>query len=231
MSSQQFNTVYPLFAAKGVRAIGIDQPGFGMSDPTTLAPTATEWAKIVPAVLDHLGIAQADIAGHYTGSTVALAAASLFPDRIRSVSMHAALLVSEDERAKRKHKPDAVETSPYKLDGSHLTDAYMSRFKMYGPGDDPKLITRYTVERFMATGVSWHAHEVAYQYDSGAALRKLKTRAMVIGNDGDMIIDMTRRIKDLRPDIKYVELKGGGVDITDQSPQEWVDAIVDFIRA
>ncbi len=231
MSSQQFDTVYPLFAAKGVRAIGIDQPGAGMSDPTTLEPKAEEWAKIVPAVLDHLGIKQADIAGHHTGSTIALAATMRFPERIKSLSMHAALLVTEEERAKRKHNPNAPETSPYKADGSHLTDAFMSRFKMYGPGADPKLITRYTVERFMATGVSWHPHEVAYQFDSGAALKKIKTRTQVIGNSGDMIIDMTRKIKDLRPDIKYVEIPGGGVDITDQAPQAWVDAVVSFMQA
>ena len=231
MSSQQYNTVYPLFAAAGVRAIGIDSPGYGNSDPTTLAPTGEEWARIVPAVMDHLGIKQADIAGHHTGSTVALAAAVRYPERIKSLTMHAALLVTEEERTKRKHDASKPEPNPYKPDGSHLTDAYMSRFKMYGAGADPALITRYTVERFQATGVSWHAHEVAYQYDSGAALKKIKTRTQVIGNSGDMIIDITRKIKELRPDIKYVEIPGGGVDITDQSPQAWVDAIVSFMQA
>jgi len=54
---------------------------------------------------------------------------------------------------------------------------------------------------------------------------------MVMGNDGDVIIDITRKIKELRPDITYVELKGGGVDIVDQEPQAWVDAIVKFIQA
>jgi pimeloyl-ACP methyl ester carboxylesterase len=232
MSSQQFETVYPLFAAKGIRAIGIDMPGFGLSDPTPSTPTANDWAKIVPAVLDHLGIKQAHIGGHHTGSTVAIAAASQFPERAKSLIVHAVLLVSEEERARRLERVNTGERGfVYKEDGSHLTDAYRGRFKMYGPGADPKLITRYTVERFLGTGESWHGHYVAYQHNSTESLKTMKARTLVIGNDGDMVIDITRRIKDVRPDMTYVEMKGGGVDIVDQSPQEWVDIIHKFMTA
>jgi pimeloyl-ACP methyl ester carboxylesterase len=231
MSSQQFNTVYPLFAAKGIRAIGIDMPGFGFSDPNppSMTPTANDWAKIVPAVLDHLGIKQAHIVGHHTGSTVALAACTLFPERAKSLTMHTALLVSDEERPTHMHKPDAPEPDVYKPDGSHLSGTFMTRTKMYGPGADPKLITRYVVERFMETGVDWHAHDVAYGYDTAASLKKVKTRTMVIENSGDMTAEMTRRVKTIRPDIAYVELQGGSVDIVDQEPQAWVDAIHHFI--
>lgn len=232
MSSQQFETVYPLFAAKGIRAIGIDMPGFGLSDPTSFTPTANDWAKIVPAVLDHLGIKQAYIGGHHTGATVAVAAATQFPERAKGLIIHSALLVTEEERAKRLERVNTGERNfVYKDDGSHLTDAFRGRFKMFGPGADPKLITRYTVERFLGAGESWHGHHVAYEFNSTEGLKKLKARGLVIGNDGDMVIEITRRIKDVRPDLTYVELKGGGVDIVDQKPQEWVDTIHRFIAA
>ena len=232
MTSQQFETVYPLFAAKGIRAIGIDMPGFGLSDPTTFVPTANDWAKIVPAVLDHLGIKQAHIGGHHTGGVVAIAAANQFPERTKSLVIHSALLVTEEERAKRLERVEGSERNfVYKEDGSHLTDAYRGRFKLYGPGADAKLITRYVIERFIGTGESWHGHHVAYQYNSSEGLKKVKARTLVMGNDGDMVIDITRRIKDLRPDMTYIELKGGGVDIVDQAPQAWVDTVARFVSA
>lgn len=233
MTSQQFDSVYPLFAAKGIRAIGIDMPGFGLSDPTTgIVPTANDWAKIVPAVLDHLGIKQAHIGGHHTGGVVAIAAANQFPERTKSLFIHSALLVTEEERAKRLERVDGSErTFVYKQDGSHLTDTYNGRFKLYGPGADPKLITRYVIERFIGTGESWHGHNVAYQYNSSEGLKKMKARTLVMGNDGDMVIDITRRIKTLRPDMTYIEMPGGGVDIVDQQSQAWVDAVTKFVTA
>ncbi|MCB2106610.1 MAG: alpha/beta hydrolase [Rhodobacteraceae bacterium] len=232
MSSQQFETVYPLFAAKGIRAIGIDMPGFGLSDPTDFTPTAKDWAKIVPAVLDHLGIEKAHIGGHHTGGAVAIAAASLFPERTSSLIIHAALLVTEEERAKRLERVTTGERGfVYKEDGSHLTDTYRGRYKLYGEGADPKLITRYVIERFLGTGESWYGHHVAYEYNSTEGLKNMKARTLVLGNSGDMVIEITRRIKTLRPDVAYVELEGGGVDIVDQQPQVWVDAIHRFINA
>jgi pimeloyl-ACP methyl ester carboxylesterase len=231
MSSQQFDTVYPLFAAKGVRAIGIDMPGFGLSDPTSFQPTANDWAKIVPAVMDHLGIKQAHFGGHHTGAAVAVAAANQFPDRVKSLSVHAALLVTEEERKARLEKVETSEKNfVYPTDGSHLSKGFMGRWNLYGPGADPKIITRYVVERFIGTGESWHGHYVAYQYNSTEGLKKMKARTLVLGNDGDMVIAITRRIKELRPDMTYVEMKGGGVDIVDQQPQEWVDHITKFIK-
>ncbi len=232
MSSQQFESVYPLFDAKGIRAIGIDMPGFGLSDPTTFTPTADDWAKVVPAVLDHLGIRRAHIGGHHTGGAVAIAAANLYPERTKSLIIHAALLVTEEERAKRLDRVNGGErTFEYKTDGSHLTDTYATRYKMYGPGADPKLITRYVVERFIGTGECWQGHYVAYQYNSSEGLKKMKARTLVMGNDGDLVVEITRHIQTLRPDMAYVELKGGGVDIVDQESQIWVDTIHHFINS
>ena len=67
----------------GIRAIGVDTPGFGESDPTPFVPTAEDWAAAIPAVLDHLGVARADVLGHHTGSMVAPEVALQFPDRVR----------------------------------------------------------------------------------------------------------------------------------------------------
>ncbi|MDX2224855.1 MAG: hypothetical protein SFV21_19025, partial [Rhodospirillaceae bacterium] len=53
-SSRQFDNVLPELAKRGLRAIAVDTPGFGMSDPTDFVPKIEDYAKAVPAVMDHL---------------------------------------------------------------------------------------------------------------------------------------------------------------------------------
>jgi pimeloyl-ACP methyl ester carboxylesterase len=233
MSARQFESVYPLFAAKGIRAIGIDMPGFGNSDPTDFVPRVEDWAKVAPAVMDHLGIRQADMVGHHTGAAVATEVCLQFPSRSRRLVIHAALLVTPEERVKRlaqvqNGERNAVEYLP---DGSHLMKTFQGRYKLYGPGADPKLITRYVVERYVGRGPSWYGHNAAYTYDHGAALKRVTQPTQVMDNTGDMTFDMSKRVLELRPDFKFVTFQGGGVDIVDQQSQAWVDAVHRFLTA
>ena len=82
VSARQFEPVYARLAARGVRAIGVDMPGFGFSDPTPFVPGIEDYARAIPAVLDALGLAKASILGHHTGALVATEVALQFPGRI-----------------------------------------------------------------------------------------------------------------------------------------------------
>jgi hypothetical protein len=35
----------------------------------------------------------------------------------------------------------------------------------------------------------------------------------------------------MRPDFGYVELEGGGIDVTDQLPEAWAGAVAAFVSA
>lgn len=234
VSLRQFEAVYPLFHARGYRAIGIDMPGFGESDATSFVPRIEDWAKTIPAVLDHLKIARADAVGFHTGGEVATEFTLQFPNRARKLVMHSAIMSSPEERAARLKRVEETEKNfVYKEDGSHLTDVYNGRFKMWGePKPDPKVITRLVVERFMGTGESWWGHWAAYQYDHQTALTKVKVPAMVITNTEDVIREMAVRAKALRPDFVFAEIQGGGgADAVDKTSEAWTNAIVDFLNA
>jgi len=45
-----------------------------------------------------------------------------------------------------------------------------------------------------------------------------------------MAYPMAQRAHQLRPDMAYVELSGGNVDIVDQAPEAWVEAVVAFTQ-
>ena len=80
--SVQFARAMRPLAVRGIRAIAIDLPGFGGSDTPPAPPSVADYAHIVPAVLDHLGISTASILGHHTGAVIAtgpLAMASTVP--------------------------------------------------------------------------------------------------------------------------------------------------------
>ncbi len=119
----------------------------------------------------------------------------------------------------------------YEPDGQHLAEAFAARWRLYGPGADPTLITRYTVERFQGFGPFWQGHYAAFKYDHEPGLRKLTVRTLLLTNTGDQIYPHAQVARKIRPDFDYVELEGGGVDIVDQKPEEWAEAVARFLGA
>jgi pimeloyl-ACP methyl ester carboxylesterase len=146
--------------------------------------------------------------------------------------------MGDEERAKRLEGQKTSEIDfEYKADGSHMAASFQTRWRMYGGADgantgaiaDPKLITRYTVEKFQGFGPFWYGHNAAYRYDHAAALQRLRHRTLILTNTGDSIYELAQRARRIRPDFDYAELQGGGIDITEQQPEAWSDRVVAFL--
>ena len=136
-----------------------------------------------------------------------------------------------DEEREHWHEYTRVNEKEFKHkeDGSHLAELFMRRWERTLPGADPELVTRYIVEAMMGLGPFWYGHNAAFSYDHETALKKLEHRALILANTGDMIYDLAERAQTLRPDLEFIAMEGGGVDIIDQQPAAWVDIIIDFI--
>lgn len=75
----------------GFRAVAIDLPGFGQSEvPSRVSYFRGEgalYARLVPGVLDALGIRHAHVLGHSLGGAVAYMGTVSAPDRVRSLTL------------------------------------------------------------------------------------------------------------------------------------------------
>ena len=154
-----------------------------------------------------------------------------FPTRVRNLILAGPLPLEDEER---KNFLDGVEKREinfeYQTDGSHLVDRFAVRYRMYGPGADPRLITRYTAEQPIGRGPFWYGHYTAFKYNHNASIPKIKHRTLILTNTGDQIYEHAKWTKRMRPDFEYTELQGGGIDIIDQQPEAWVDAIAQFLN-
>lgn len=228
-SMVQFHKVWEPLADAGYRAIGIDLPGFGRSDGPDDVPEIGDYAHIVPAVLDALGIETADLLGHHTGAIVATEVALQYPDRVDRLILNGPLPLTEDERAFfKQHLAKEKEWSP-REDGSHLSEQWQFRIAAQPGWTDLDAIHRHVVEGAAAWPNAWFAHEAVMAYDHGAAMQKLDLPCAVLSNTGDSIHEIAVRTCEARPDFDYIEMQGGTFDVIDEHPEEWVAAVTGWL--
>lgn len=234
MTSGQFDSGYAPLAERGFMAIGIDMPGFGMSDPAPGVPTVTDFAQVVPAVLDALGIARAALLGHHTGALAANEAAIAFPERICALILNGPLLVSAEDRAKFL-APGGMNDWEQGFKGqehaAHLAQLFDIRDRMAGGSIGYDRISDYVVQAMIGRGAFWHGHHAAYMYDQAERLPLITQPTLIFSNTGDEIYPHAEAARAIRPDFAFAALEGGGVDIVDQQPEAWADIVAGFLNA
>lgn len=231
MTSGQFDWVYEPLARRGVQAIGVDMPGFGMSDMTPMVPRAEDLAACVPPVLDALGLARSAILGHHTGALVATEVAIQFPERISALIMNGPMPLTDAERdaflaTSHKREKDNVPVSG----GAHFNVIFKAREHLAAGTIPLTRISEYAVQALMGQAPYWYGHYAAFQYRHDLSLPRIACRALILTNTGDVIYDHAKRAQAIRPDIPLVALQGGGVDIVDQQPEQWADTVVAFLK-
>lgn len=232
MTSAQFDNVYIPLARCGFHCIGIDLPGFGMSDPFGFVPSLEDYAEAIPPVLDFLGCPRAVLVGHHTGALVATATAVRFPDLVEVLVLHGPMLVTAQERGEFIAGPLKFEQEFKALPGgAHFNALFELREGLANCSIGPERISDYVIQALMGKSPFWYAHHAAFQYDHGAALSRVSQPTLIMGNTGDMLYEHSSRALELRPDFSYAELEGGGVDIVDQQPETWSAVVASYLKS
>lgn len=230
MHSDQFANVFGPLIARGLRPIAIDMPGFGMSDATAAPPTVGDYAQSVLPVLDALGIDRAVVGGHHTGALVSTELGLRHRDRVEAVVMGGTLVMPDAQRVAFRDDFAEREKKFVPLpNAAHMSQLYETRAKFAGDSVSVERINDYVTQAMVARGPYWYGHHAAFGYDHIAAIKALQVPALILTNTGDMIHDAAVAAHELRPDFAYAEIEGGGIDIVDQAPRQWADAIADFV--
>jgi pimeloyl-ACP methyl ester carboxylesterase len=231
MSHRQYERVSPLLAARGLRPIAIDLPGYGQSDPPGFVPEIADYASAPLAVMDALGISSASLLGHHTGSLVVTETALRHAARVERLILNGPLPLSD---AARRKGLDYVETKEKGFaavpDGSHLSEAFRNRMSYANPDTDWRLASRYIGEMLTASGPFWYGHHAAFHYDHAESLARIAHPTLILTNSGDEIYALALESHARRPDMALVVLQGGGIDIVDEQPEAWADAVAQFVR-
>ena len=72
-------------AAAGFRAVALDNRGFGFSDRPRTGYTNADYARLLVALMDSLGVPDAVLAGHSMGGAIAAEVALAHPERMRGL--------------------------------------------------------------------------------------------------------------------------------------------------
>jgi pimeloyl-ACP methyl ester carboxylesterase len=230
-SMVQFDPVMEMLAARGVQAIAVDIPGYGMSATPDHPPGIDEYARMVPAILDHFGLRKASVLGHHTGAIIVTEAALLFPDRVDKLILNGPLPLTDEERAYfKEHMAQEKEWRPA-WDGSHLLEQWNFRKNAQPDWNDLKAFHTHFIHGQLAGDTVWYAHDAVMDYHHEKAIARIQHPCLILANTGDAIYAQSQRAREMRPDFSYTELAGGTIDIIDEQPAQWSEAVAGFVRA
>lgn len=229
-SSMMFERAYPLFAAAGIRAIGMDTPGFGMSSVPETPPSIQTYASVVPSLLDALGLDKVAVLGFHTGACTATEFAASHPDRVTHLVLAGPPLYEEEERL-RKLNGAHRHGIELQADGSHLMARWNRRIAATPGWTDLYAMHRNVLQTLIAGDTEWYGHVAAFEYLMEPAYRKVQAPILILTNTGDDIYHLAQRAKQVRPEAAWVALEGGTHDIVDEQSEAWTQAVIDFIRA
>lgn len=224
-SVDEFRDVLPLLADAGLRAVAIDSPGYGASDPLP-AMSIELLAAAVRQGLEAAGVRRAVVVGHHTGGVVAVELAAAAPQVVAGLVLSSTPLVDEEFRTRPGHGVDDVAVTG---DGAHLLGLWQGRAGFYPP-DRPDLLNRF-VRDALTAGLerSSAGHGMIRSYRMEDRFPAVTTPVLLIGATRDPFgWPNSTRMRDVLPHARWAEIAEGMVPLPDQCPAEYAALVASF---
>ena len=216
----EFGTMQTVLAARGIRSIIADTPGYGMSDQPDCLPSIGGFADNLVPLLDHLGLAQVVVGGHHTGASIAAALAARYPGRVAGLVLHGCPLYSAEYAEICRARPEWSRT-PVR-DGSHLSQIFSKKIEMRNEGD---WMTYTWMSALMFLQGQDIGHWAVNRHDLAADLLRVRAPTLIITDEDDVTHKMDQATHALRPDFLYrvLSTQGMGTSAVMTAPERWAD--------
>jgi 3-oxoadipate enol-lactonase len=216
-----WDTVAPLLRDR-FDLIMPDLRGFGESTTVDIPYTMDDFASDIAGLLDHLGIQKTAIAGHSMGGYVALAFASLFPDRINGLGMVSSQALADSPERKEGRYKSAAEVAQKGIQG--VVEAMTTKLT---PNEQVQMVVKEVMKNQQPAAYVGALKAMAERIDATSLLSTFKFPVVIIHGDSDALIpiERAREVKDAIPHAHFAELKGVGHLPMMESPQETAKAL------
>lgn len=224
-ASIQFRHALPMLAQAGYRAIALDLPAHGMSDPPA-RPGIDTYAAAIGALIDALSLGPCTVIGHRGGALAVGHLAAERPTLVTALVLDNAPYLSAAERAAHIGRfPDNQEIAP---DGSHLTDRWAWVRRVGDPDWSDETVHISVTTYFMHGPWKEHGHSVIPLHDFERDVPRISCPALILASRADPLFPSGARLRAARPDWGYTELPGGPGMVLDRT-EEWIAPVREFI--
>lgn len=228
-SSIEYAHVQPLLAARGIRSIAVDLPGYGLSDEPPAQPSADDYADALVPVLDQLHVRHAVIAGTDTGATIAAAFGLRHPDRTTDLILEGLPIFKGAMLKEVLAEPEFDRTA--KPDGATMLARWHAIDAM-AKGTLPPDAIQTSILQFFGAGPHYlYGHQAIFRYDLEAALARLMVPVMLLTYPGDQLNAQALEAKGAHPAFTLVDIGAPRMMADFQTPIPWADAVADRMLA
>ncbi len=226
-SSSEFSEAIPILG-KYFRVIAMDCPPYGDSYKPIKELEIEDLAHTALELLDALNIGKAHIAGHHSGATIAVEIAATYPQRVDKLILSGCPSLSEEQRiAWRNNSPyRALEITRDGWFMRHIWDFVIQRI----PEDQLNKAYEFALDYMKAGARSEDGHQAAFRYEIISKIERIKQPTLVLGGDKDLLFQFHETTLKHIPHAQSYVIKGGTVQTPRLLPQEWVNAILQFLK-
>lgn len=226
----------PQLVAAGYRVVAFDNRGFGFSDKPAHGYTISDYARLVVALLDSLGVSSAVLVGHSMGGVIAAETALRHPDRVRG-------LVLIDAAGYGVSWPGVLKIARWPFVGGIATSfrgRWITGRILRSTYAVPEQVTAADVDQYYAPvpdpafGRALRGVLREFRFDSlaGGRLASLQTPTLIVWGDADRWIpvrDGSRFSRDI-PRSAFVVLPHTGHAAAEESHDEVNRLLLDFLK-
>lgn len=221
-SWREYAAVLPLLSPHA-RAIAIDTPGYGQSDPPKEWSIAA-FADGVLAALDAMQIESPIIVGNHTGAVIALELASRPRANVESLVLCGMPFV-DGARQRRASKWPPIDHVISRSDGAHLLDLWSKRISFYRGGEE-HLLNAFVGDALSVLDNLEDGHKAVNAFRMEEKIPRVRCPVLLVcGEEDQFSLPDQARLGELFGCVPQI-IPEAGVPLPEQEPRTLVDLIL-----